>query len=78
MTRWLDYFQHLAIYINENLPNGMQNLPKSVQNFPNYEINPQKFAQDFEDFAKMAKFREIWSQWSQANEKERERMCDLK
>ena len=25
-------FQHLAIYISENLPNGIQNLPKLVQN----------------------------------------------
>ena len=34
VTRWLDYFQHLAIYIHENLPNGKQNLPKLVQSFP--------------------------------------------
>ena len=53
----------MAIYINENLPNGIQNLPKSVQDFPKYLINPQKDAQDFEDFAKMAKFRQIWSHW---------------
>ena len=25
--------------------------------------NPQKIARDFEDFAKMAKFRQIWSHW---------------
>ena len=28
-------FQNFAIYINENLPNGIQNLPKSVRDFPN-------------------------------------------
>ena len=26
VTRWLDYFQHMAIYINEDLLNGKQNL----------------------------------------------------
>ena len=34
VTRWLDFFQHLAFYINENLPNGIQNLPKLVQDIP--------------------------------------------
>ena len=28
VTRWLDYFQHLAIYMNINMPSVMQNLPK--------------------------------------------------
>ena len=28
------FFQHLVIYINENLPNCIKNMPKSVQIFP--------------------------------------------
>ena len=47
----------------KTLPNGLQNLPKTVQNVTKYLINPQKVAQSFEDFAKMAKFRQIWSHW---------------
>ena len=27
-------FQHLAIYNDENLPNGIRNLPKSVEHIP--------------------------------------------
>ena len=61
VTRWLAYFSTFGLCINENLPNGIQSLPKLVQDFPKKKINPQKFAQDFEDFAKIAKFRQIWS-----------------
>ena len=61
VTRWLAYFSTFGLCINENLPNGIQSLPKLVQDFPKKKINPQKFAQDFEDFAKMAKFLQIWS-----------------
>ena len=28
-------------------------------------MNRRKIAQDFEDFAKVVKFRQIWSHWSQ-------------
>ena len=34
VIRCRDYFQHLAIYINENLPNGVQKLLRLVQNDP--------------------------------------------
>ena len=34
VTRWLEFFQYLAIRINKNLPNGIQNLSKLVQDIP--------------------------------------------
>ena len=38
--------------------------PSRSKIFTNSKINHQKNAQDFEDFAKMAKFRQIWSRCS--------------
>ena len=61
VTRWLDHFQHWAFYISNNLPNGVQNLPKQVQKYFRIVIKPWKIAQDFGDFTKVVKFRQIWS-----------------
>ena len=49
--------------MNENFPNGIQNLPKSAHNFPKYQ-NTLKNAQDFENFANVAIFSQIWSHCS--------------
>ena len=58
MTRWLDFFQHSD---NENLPNGLQSFAKVGPKFSQIVNKPSKFAQDFENLAIMAKFRQIWS-----------------
>jgi len=49
--------------MNENLPNAIQNLPKKVQKYAKYWINSQRIAKNFLNFTKVAKFRQIWSQW---------------
>ena len=46
--------------MNVKLPNGLQNLPKYFQNFAK-SPPPKKNAQYFKDFAKVTKFRQIWS-----------------
>ena len=59
VTRWL----LKSIYNHEKLPNCIQNLPKSVAIFAKYWISPQKIAKDILVYAKVAKFRQIWSHW---------------
>ena len=53
--------QSLAIYNNDNLPSSIK-MTKLVQKFDKYQINyPQKLPKDFQNFDKMAKFRQIRS-----------------
>ena len=52
------FFQHSD---NENLPNGLQSFAKVGPKFSQIVNKPSKFAQDFENLAIMAKFRQIWS-----------------
>ena len=50
----------MAIYNNENLPDSITFLPKQDKNLPNTTLT-LKMAEDFWHFAKVAKFRQIWS-----------------
>ena len=45
ITRLFAWF--LAIYCNENVPNGISNLPKSSKHFAKYLMNPFKMAKVF-------------------------------
>ena len=67
-ARWPDapmFFQYLAIYNDEFLPKSIQKIPKWVHNFTKYQINLWNVAKYFLIFAKLAKFRQIWSHcWS--------------
>ena len=54
----------LAIYNNGNLPKSITNFLKLGQQLPQIKyLNPQEMDKDFYDFAKVAKFRHIWSHW---------------
>ena len=54
---------HLAIYDNVNLPNCINNFKLgSILNNPHFKI-----AQRLKKLAKVAKFRQIWSHWKEAN-----------
>ena len=57
------YFQYLAIFSNENVPNSIQIVPKWVENFGQNQINLKYIAKDFKLFAKVVEFRQIWSHW---------------
>ena len=52
--------QYLAVFNNKNLPNSKTLLPQKDHKIAKYQIIPHKFAQDFEDCAKLAKFHQIW------------------
>ena len=56
------FFNIWPISIKENLLNGILNLLKYVKSFAKYQIGiPSKIAKHFKDFAKAAKFGQIWS-----------------
>ena len=75
VTRWLNCFFKFGHFNNRNLPNGIIFLPKQALNLANYQINLQKIAKDFQNFTKVAKFRQIWSHcWSV---EQKSRTCSL-
>ena len=57
-------FQYLAMNNNDNLPNIIGNLPKPGMKFCQILNRPVKIAEVFSNFAKVAKFRQIWSHCS--------------
>ena len=61
VTRWLSYFSHLASCNTENLPSYIQNYPKAVSKFCLILKHPNNWLAFWIYFAKVAKFRPIWS-----------------
>ena len=57
--------QYFAIYNYVICPKSKLNVSKKVENFPKYKLNPHKVAEYANFFAKVAKFRQIWSHWWQ-------------
>ena len=58
------YFQYLAIFSNENVPNSIQIVAKWVVNFTQKQINLKYIAKDFQLIATVVEFRQIWSHCS--------------
>ena len=56
-------FQYLAICSNENLPKSVQIVPKWVKTFAQSQINLKNVAKDFNFFAKVVEFHQIWSRF---------------
>ena len=61
VTRWLSYFSHLASCNTENWPSYIQNYPKAVSKFCLILKHPNNWLAFWIYFAKVAKFRPIWS-----------------
>ena len=59
------FFQYLPIFNNENLPNSTTKHSltqvQELSNLAKYSIIIQKVTKDFQNFANVAKFRQIWS-----------------
>ena len=53
-------FNLLPFYNNDNLPSSIK-MQKWVQKLPNNRTKHPKLPKDFLNFAKVAKFRQIWS-----------------
>ena len=60
-------FQYLAIFSYENVSNSIQIVPKWIENFAQNQINLKYIPKDFQLFAKMVEFCQIWSHWTQIN-----------
>ena len=63
VTRWLDYFQYWAIFNNVNWPKKHTNFPKVCWFFSYTKLSFEKLPKYLQSFAKVAKFRQIWSRW---------------
>ena len=57
------FFQYLAIYNIEHLPNSIIIDPGRFKIYPSTKLTLQKIAKYFKRFAKVAKCRQIWSHW---------------
>ena len=54
-------FQYWAIHSKGNLPNSLSICPSRFTKFPNTSLSFSKLPKDLQNFAKVAKFRQIWS-----------------
>ena len=55
--------QYLAIYTNKSIPNSIGVCQILLYILPNTEYTLNQIVRDFEFLVKVAKFRQIWSQW---------------
>ena len=64
VTRWLDFYQYLAIYNNENLPKAFKYCQSGrLKVLTNTRLTLRKNELDVLKLAKVAKFRLTWSQY---------------
>ena len=63
VTRWLDYFSTFGNLHEHKYAQCHAKLAKVVPKFCQIVNDSPSIAQDFKDFAKVAKFRQIWSHY---------------
>ena len=66
VTRWFDYFSKLRHLKQGNLPNSITISQNMFKNLPNTKFKLLKMPKVLQNFAKVAKFRQIWSHWWRA------------
>ena len=64
VTRWLDYISTFGHLNQRKFAQWYTNFAKVGPKFCQIIYKASKIAQDFEDIAKVAKFRQIWSHWT--------------